>query len=255
MSAGDYINNGDLWQRQCAESIDAARTLWIGTISVVNDPGVANNLTGTATVPIHRLITGSKLRGVLSGSMVGGDPSTLAIKKPDGTTAISATSLKRADGSTAVDKGYELVTGNLVEFWYDGTNFRLFYSNGLIEPPLASWSPSYGASGSMTFGTVTTHRARYRYDLSSNTVSGHIHATGTTGGTASTDLTFTLPINAAASTIVSGGACGFTGGTRVCAFYSNVSGAGTVTVSRYDLGNWALAANTGFSLSFFYQAA
>lgn len=253
MSAGDYINNGELWNRQCAESIDASRTMWVGTIPVTI--GADNACVGTATVPFHRLLTGTKIRGILSGSMSGGANTTLALKNPAGTTVISATAVKRADGSTNISNGVELTTGSPVEFLYDGTYFRLTESIGLIEPALTTWSPSYAASGSMTFTTVTTHRARYRYDLSSNTVAGHIHATGTTGGSASTDLTFTLPINAAASSIVAGGACGFTGGTRVCAFYSNVSGAGTVSVSRYDLANWALSANTGFSLSFFYQAA
>ena len=64
------------------------------------------------------------------------------------------------------------------------------------------WTPTYSASGSMTFTSVSTYEARYR--VVGNKVEFFIHGEGTTGGTASNYLRFSLPINASNNLTASG---------------------------------------------------
>jgi len=60
-----------------------------------------------------------------------------------------------------------------------------------------SWEPTYGASGSMTFTSVTTHFAFFKLD--GDYLDVNVHATGTTGGTASNTITVSLPLVVRAS--------------------------------------------------------
>ena len=111
-----------------------------------------------------------------------------------------------------------------------------------------TWTPTYGASGSMTFGTVTTNKAVYRRE--DNIVWIYLQADGTTGGIASTDITFTLPVTAIAthgcfnSNVVDvlnlGGFAKLTS-TTVC------------SVRRYDIGVWGIGAGRIIQVSGFYQ--
>lgn len=65
-------------------------------------------------------------------------------------------------------------------------NFTGIGSNWLF------WEPTYAASGSMTYTSVTTNLARYRN--TGKEVHFTISATGTVGGTLSNSLSFTLPL-------------------------------------------------------------
>lgn len=71
-----------------------------------------------------------------------------------------------------------------------------YTAKNLIQRPIyetrwLTWQPVYTCSGSMTYGTVTTEVARYR--LSGNTNIIEIGANGTTGGTASSTITPSVP--------------------------------------------------------------
>lgn len=57
-----------------------------------------------------------------------------------------------------------------------------------------SWAPIYGGTGTMTYSGVTTEVAAYL--RVGSIVFLRLRASGTTGGTASTGITFTLPISA-----------------------------------------------------------
>jgi len=59
-------------------------------------------------------------------------------------------------------------------------------------PDWFNWTPTLGASGSMTFTSTNILNARFKITGRQVTVS--ITTTGTTGGSASVNLTFTLPI-------------------------------------------------------------
>lgn len=72
-----------------------------------------------------------------------------------------------------------------------------FTATNLVQRPIfetrwCDWLPTYGGTASMTFGTVTTHAARY--SISGRRLYAQLSAEGTTGGTASYGITSTLPM-------------------------------------------------------------
>lgn len=114
------------------------------------------------------------------------------------------------------------------------------------------WAPVYAANGSMTFGSVTTSYARYM--RIGSTVWFAINAVGTVGGTPSTGLSFSLPVNAKdGNGYVQGFAHAKDAGTFSegnYAVYSDV-----VYVFKAAYANWGGGANSGFMLSGFYEVA
>lgn len=60
-------------------------------------------------------------------------------------------------------------------------------------PTLFNWTPTYSASGSMTYTSVVTSFAYFK--IAGNVCEIMLRAAGTTGGTASTSLHATLPVN------------------------------------------------------------
>lgn len=107
----------------------------------------------------------------------------------------------------------------------------------------SDWTPTYGAGGSMTFTSVTTHLAKYS-DLGSLLI-WQISATGTTGGTAHTDLTFTLPFNFV-NTNIAGPTWVKDAGTPMMGHWSGTSN-NIIVVRKSDDSNWTLGASTHFS--------
>lgn len=72
-----------------------------------------------------------------------------------------------------------------------------FTNANLIQEPIyetrwLNWLPTYGASGSMTYTSVTTGTAKYK--IANNAISFNLLSRGTTGGTASTAITATIPM-------------------------------------------------------------
>ncbi len=120
------------------------------------------------------------------------------------------------------------------------------------ETNWTNWTPTYSASGTMTFTSVTTTYAHYL--VKDDTVHFSIKATGTTGGAASSQIRFTLPTvpdNDFADGISGGGLVidgGYLGG-----FFAHQGTSNTIAVTRYDLGNWSLGAGRGFAISGFYK--
>lgn len=115
----------------------------------------------------------------------------------------------------------------------------------------SSWTPTYSASGSMTFTTVTTQYGRYLQI--GKLVFFQLWASGTTGGTANTTISATLPIAAAATVTVPIAATVFDATYSLgLAFATN---AGVVDVSKSAGGNWALGASKSIFVGGFYEAA
>lgn len=115
------------------------------------------------------------------------------------------------------------------------------------------YTPTYDASESMTFTSVTSFIARYI--RIGDMVALQVTATGTTGGTASNSLTFTLPITAAASgtNVLQGGASiKTTSTTRSSGFFFS-SDTSTIVVRKYDDSNFALGSNIGFGVQMIYE--
>ena len=114
------------------------------------------------------------------------------------------------------------------------------------------WTPTYGAAGSMTYTSVTTNVAKYL--IIGKMLFYFIEASGTTGGTGSTYLTFTLPKDA--TTDATTGAnlgTGWGADSSSFATYTAFMSASIAQVYKYDVSNWTLGANRQFSLSGFYE--
>jgi hypothetical protein len=86
-----------------------------------------------------------------------------------------------------------------------------FTNANLIQEPIyetrwLEWLPTYSASGSMTYTSVTTVKSVYQ--ITNRTLNISLASSGTTGGTASTQINATLPITLASTT---NGAYSFSG--------------------------------------------
>lgn len=116
----------------------------------------------------------------------------------------------------------------------------------------STWTPTFGALGSMTFTSVTTHYAKYR--RTGDTVFYSVAATGTTGGSADTRITFTLPI-VASNTANLMASCWVTdGGVHIGGFLEPDT-TSVMTVRRYDGANWGLGGTRRINVSGFYEVA
>jgi hypothetical protein len=115
-----------------------------------------------------------------------------------------------------------------------------------------SWTPSYSASGSMTYTSVTTNRAKYLQ--LGKLVFFTLSATGTTGGTASNAIIATLPVTAAYSPIIFAGGYDDGGGTALTGIGQG-SGTGSLAVSKADKSNFGLGAGRSIYVSGVYEAA
>lgn len=132
------------------------------------------------------------------------------------------------------------------------------YANGLgaiaANDAWTAWTPSYGAGGSMTYGTVTTNSARYMQ--LGKTVFFAINATGTTGGSASDRLTFTAPVARTASTsyIAAGNGEVIDGGLGLNgrALWNDTSTT-VIAVLKYDGSNFGLGATRQFRIVGHYE--
>lgn len=114
-------------------------------------------------------------------------------------------------------------------------------SRPIFTTRLLQWQPTYSASGSMTWGTITTTNAKYT--INHNKLYAHLQATGTTGGTPSTTLQASSPF------ATSSGTQDTTTGTRIRDSSFVVGGlainSSTLQAFRYDLANFGSGANRG----------
>ena len=115
-----------------------------------------------------------------------------------------------------------------------------------------NWTPSYSAAGSMTFTSVSTTKAIY--SVGGKSVMWVIYANGTTGGTASAAINFTLPAifknqgyseNQFYGSVDDGGAA-----AGICFSTASVN---TANVLKYNSANFALAAGKYLRLGGTYE--
>lgn len=112
-----------------------------------------------------------------------------------------------------------------------------------------AWTPTYGASESMTFTSVSTAEATYCQI--GKLVAFRVSATGTVGGTASKYLTVTMPVTPSTEYSGLGGYIENNGVyTGVC-----LLNATSLRVYRYDRANWTLEAGSKLIISGLYSAA
>jgi hypothetical protein len=121
-----------------------------------------------------------------------------------------------------------------------------FTNANLIQEPIyetrwLGFTPTYSASGSMTWTSVTTTRSFYK--LQNDIVHIEIYALGTTGGSASSELRLTLPFSAGSSNEQRPG-CGQaidSAGLSGSHFINN----SILNTTRYDGANYGLGGTRG----------
>jgi|ERR1700722_10484754 len=132
-----------------------------------------------------------------------------------------------------------------------------FYSyqiNPQGYPSSFNYTPTLAAGGSMTYGTTTVNYAKFY--VIGNLLSFEVDATGTTGGSADSRITFSLPI-----TIIS--AYSSTDNLPAAAASVNDSGhkaamlifvsTSILGVQKYDASNWGIGSGRAISAAGFYQ--
>lgn len=116
-----------------------------------------------------------------------------------------------------------------------------------------AWTPSYGATGSMTYTSVGTTVARYQQI--SNVVFFQIIANGTTGGSADVGLTFTVPVSRSATTanIMVGSGQVVDSSDKGCYCLWNGTSTTTVFVRKYDAVNFGIGSGREIRINGFYE--
>lgn len=165
---------------------------------------------------------------------------------------VGAVNIQKYDGGTDLEPG-DLLTNHIVEVVYSPTPSAHWHLVSYPEPNFATWNPTYGASGSMTWTSISTNYAKYL--RRGNIVYFTINATGTIGGTASSDLTFSLPVDFA-STSIAGPAIVFNNSSSGTFGYWSFSGTSTVVVRLSGATNWTQPGTaSGFVINGYYEAA
>lgn len=117
-----------------------------------------------------------------------------------------------------------------------------------------SWTPTWGAVGSMTFSAVTTNRARYIQV--GNLVIFQVSGTGTIGGTVNIATTFTLPVTSSTSSALFSIGSGYIddSATPSIQAYGYLGSTTTGRIAFYDVRNYTAGSATA-TVSGFYEAA
>ena len=141
------------------------------------------------------------------------------------------------------------VTGGTDYTLANSTIASPYYSkqNPTDFPHFFNYTPTYSASGSMTFTSVTTRKAIF--SIVHNQVNVILDFTGTTGGTASTGITATLPVTASDGFNRQGVAIN---DNSVKLGFSLIDSSGA-TFYRSDQSNWGLGSSKYCFLTTFYN--
>ncbi len=127
---------------------------------------------------------------------------------------------------------------------------KVYFSDAMKGEKWIEWTPVFGAEMPMSF-TVVDYVAEYC--IIEGVVIFHISATGTTSGTSSPAIYFTVPTEVG---FCIGGACNIADPipTRKAGFW--VLGTATrMEVYRYDESNWGIGSDRRISVQGFYKMA
>lgn len=208
------------------------------------------------TIATAQTITGQKTHtsplftGTLDGWIAAGETWTYASATTITVPAGAASKYQKGDKikltQTTVKYFYVIGVADTLLTITGGTDYTLvsaaitspYYSK--IENPqgfpiLFNWTPTYSASGSMTYTSVTTHFAYFR--IIGNTCEIHLRASGTTGGTVSKSLFTTLPVN---NIDDFGTLAGYTRDTAAMAGMVLYNDSNRIIMGKYDDSNYGL---------------
>lgn len=217
----------------CAQAQDGA-VVWGGTSA-----GTANAQTVTLTPAVTAYATGSRILFIAGNTNTGA--TTLNVN------SVGATAIRKSSSQSALAAG-DIISGQLVEVVYDGTYWRLCPR----EFQWQDWTPTYGGTGSMTYGTVTTNVARYM--LIGKLLVIRLDCAGTTGGVADTRITISSPVALTASTLYGALAVPIFDSSRATGHLEVITSGGWA-VRREDAANWGTGAARGVQGVFIAEAA
>lgn len=158
--------------------------------------------------------------------------------------------------TTAASTDYYEVIGRFAATLSAGAGYTwtvpTFTASNLIQRPIyetrkLSFAPAYSASGSMTYGTITTAEASYK--VSGSSVWVFFDNSGTTGGSASNEIKMTIPFSAGSSNATS---IGSTTDTAFVIGFGYVS-TSTLSVRKSDSSNFGLGAGRGCRQNLIYE--
>jgi hypothetical protein len=162
-----------------------------------------------------------------------------------GTVANSVYSAPNTTVTTAVNTDYTIANAAI------SSNF-ISYANPPDYPHWFNYTPTYSASGSMTFTSVTTALARFCVVGSMcNLV---VQFLGTTGGTASNRIYFSAPtLITPFNGTLRNTAVAFDTADTSGMIYAEAGGGGTLfSAVKFGIPNWGLGALRGMSGQIFY---
>jgi len=140
----------------------------------------------------------------------------------------------------------ELGAFGYLRIYSNGTNWEIIdYNSGWIN-----WTPTYSASGSMTFTSVTTNYAQYRRFGTGYDIATRLSASGTTGGTTSNTLIASDLTHGIAADQESFNGTLFQTSTTACiAFLTSFGSGKNFEIREYDGSNISLGSGRGFIFS------
>jgi hypothetical protein len=201
--------------------------VWLGTTG-----GTATAQTATATPAVTVYKAGQKFRMKI-GASLGSTGSTNTVHTLN-INGIGAKNLVNQDGTNPTLGTW--VAGAILEVCYDGTNLVIINDAGGI----LSYTPTVTGGGSMTISSLVIDDARFIKN--GKAITAWISVQFTTGGTASTTVNISMPVNSTGYNFTQVFPTLNFDGTTVVG-YLQLSAPPSFVVSR-DLvvNNWALAA-------------
>jgi hypothetical protein len=141
--------------------------------------GAANTYTVSLSPALTAYAAGQEIEVIFNATNTGA--STLNVN------SLGAKAITYLDTTALV--GNELYAGIPYKLFYDGTRFRIISFANTVP---TDYVPTYGASGSMGFNTVTTTTAKWHYQ--GGRIFFELVFSGTTVSTAAANITATLPV-------------------------------------------------------------
>lgn len=144
------------------------------------------------------------------------------------------------------------IPGNTFRSWASEIRKALFVNSDDLT--VKTWEPVITASGSMTVSAVDTKQADYIQIK--DIVWFWVNTIFTTGGVASTNIYFTLPVAAQLKAVLArqGLACGLVKDAAETGGQARIFSVDTGTVAKYDLSNFGTSTLREFSVSGCYLA-
>jgi hypothetical protein len=176
-------------------------------------------------------------------------------RPPDGSTLVI-----NASGQIGVPTGgitsAEILNGTILNadvnasaaIAYSKLSLAASITNADLSMAWADWTPTYSAAASMTYTSVATMQGRYIQI--GKVVYWYLLCTGTTGGTASDTIYFTLPVTAS-NTGGAGGGNVLDAASQGAFMYFNSTT--QVGVRKYDGTNYGLGSGRQIRFSGFYE--